>query len=495
MTGVPLLRHRRPPSAQQQRSPRASLSLTHKVIVIAAVLALAGCGHQPRPLPAPPPITIPPTWALEPPWRDAQPRDAVPKGPWWQRLGDAQLATLVQQALQGSSTLAVADARLAQARALASAASAGLFPSLSLGTRISRQRSSANRPLASYNATNVSTVQNDYVAAFSVNYELDWAGRLQQGVDAAQASAQQAAADLENARLLLTAELTSSYVALRALDTELDVLQRAIALQRRALAFVATRHQLGAANGLELAQQQALLDNTLTQVEPLRRQRAQFEHAIATLTGTPAPLFSLATAPGLPQLPEVPLGLPSELLERRPDVASAERAMAVANAQIGVAKAAFYPSITLSPSIGVDSRNLASLLQMPSLVWSLGTSVATVLLDGGRLQANADAARAGHQLAAANYRRVVLTAMQEVQDGISGLAALTRATQQADAARASARRVLALANGRYEGGIGTNLEVIVAQQALLATERQATQLQGQSLLTGVFLIKALGGDW
>jgi NodT family efflux transporter outer membrane factor (OMF) lipoprotein len=194
-------------------------------------------------------------------------------------------------------------------------------------------------------------------------------------------------------------------------------------------------------------------------------------------------------------VPAVPLGVPSDLLERRPDVAAAERAMAVANAQIGVARAAFYPSITLAPSYGVESRSLASLFDAPSLVWSFGVSATQVLFDSGRLKANVDLARAGHDVASSNYRRVVLVAMQEVEDGISGLAALTRASAQAATAVASARRVLELATARYEGGASTYLDVITAQQSLLNSERQAAQLQGQSQLVSVFLIKALGGDW
>jgi NodT family efflux transporter outer membrane factor (OMF) lipoprotein len=303
------------------------------------------------------------------------------------------------------------------------------------------------------------------------------------------------AADLENTRLLLAADVASNYLNLRAIDTELDVLGRAVALQRKALALVAARRELGATSGLELAQQQALLDNTLTQLEALRRQRGPFEHALATLVGTPAPLFALAPELRPLTMPEVPLGLPSDLLERRPDVASAERAMAVANAQIGLANAAFYPSITLSSNVGQQSRALSRLLDAPSLIWSVGANAAQVLFDGGRLRANQAAAQAGHQVAAANYRRVVLAAMQEVQDGISGLAALQRAGSQAHVAVASAQKVLALATGRYEGGVANYLEVITAQQALLAAERQAAQLQSQAGVVSVFLIKALGGDW
>jgi len=258
---------------------------------------------------------------------------------------------------------------------------------------------------------------------------------------------------------------------------------------------VTARHDLGAATGLEVAQQQALLDSTLTQVDVLRKQRSQFEHAIATLAGTPAPLFSLAPELKEARLPQIPLGVPSDVLERRPDVASAERAMAAANAQIGIASAAFYPSITIGQTLGFESRTLSNLFDAPSLLWSFGASVTQPIFNGGRLAANVDVARANYDATVANYRRVVLTAMQEVEDGITGLAALERADAQARISVETARRVLDLATARYEGGATTYLDVITAQQSLLAAERLAAQLGGQRLLTSVFLIKALGGDW
>jgi len=273
------------------------------------------------------------------------------------------------------------------------------------------------------------------------------------------------------------------------------VLARAIDLQGRALEFATARHELGAASGLDVAQQQALLDTTLTQVDVLRKQRTQFEHAIATLTGAPAPAFSVAPAILTITPPAIPIGVPSDLLERHPDVASAERAMAVANAQVGIANAGFYPSITLNPLYGAESTSLSTLFSVPSIVWSLGTALSQSLFDGGRLRANLDFAQAGHDVTVANYRRVVLTAMQEAEDGIIGLAALDRASIQAKVAIESTKRVLDLATSRYEGGVATYLDVIVAQQALLNNERLAAQLQGQQLLTSVFLVKALGGDW
>jgi multidrug efflux system outer membrane protein len=465
-----------------------------KASLLAAASCLMGaCATAPdyaRPTPA-----IPVTWQLEAPWRAGTPGDTLAKGPWWERFGDQQLNALERQAMQNNQTLAAASARLAQARATVAASSAAMFPQLNLGLRAARQRISANRPLTNYNSANFSTIQNDVSAQLSVSYEVDLAGRVQDLVDGSKASAQQSAADLENTRLVLTTDLATNYFSLRALDTELNVLTQSIALQRRSLGLATDRHDLGAASGLEMAQQQALLDTTLTQVDVLKRQRAVFEHAIATLTGTPAPQFSLAAdqTPMIP--PAIPLGIPSDVLERRPDVASAERAMAAANAQIGVATAAFYPSVILNPNVGVDSRFYRTLFDTPSLLWSFGASVTQAIFDGGRTRANVDFASAGYDVTVANYRRVVLTAMQEVEDGISGVASIDRAYAQALRAIDSNKRVLAIATDRYEGGVATYLDVITAQQSQLNSERQAAQLLGQRLLTSVFLIKALGGDW
>jgi NodT family efflux transporter outer membrane factor (OMF) lipoprotein len=438
---------------------------------------------------------MPAAWTGEAPWGVAQPSDALAKGPWWKRFDDPVLDALQQQALANSPTLAIAAARLDQARASLSAISASLFPQVGLAERAARQKTSANRPLSSYASPNFSTVQTDLTVVMGVSYEVDLAGRVQRSVEAGQASAEQAAADFENVRLLLTADLAVAYFSLREIDAELDVLARSIVLQRRTLELVVDRHDLGAATGLDVAQQQALLDTTLVQVELLKRQRSQFEHALATLTGTPAPQFALASDGRQAEPPQVPTGVPSDVLQRRPDIAAAERAMAAANAQIGVASAAYYPNIVLGGTAGVDTRALATLFDAPSLLWSIGVSAAQVLFDGGRIKANVDFARAGYVATSANYRRVVLVAMQEVEDGITGGVTLERAVDQARVAQASSRRVLEMSIARYEGGASAYLDVIVAQQAVLNSERQTTQLQGQRMLTAVFLIKALGGDW
>jgi multidrug efflux system outer membrane protein len=442
-----------------------------------------------------PAIDMPAAWKIEAPWRVATPSDGEAKGPWWKRFGDTRLDQLQEQALAGSPTLAIASARLSQARATLDAVSGAQYPQVGLGVRESKARISALRPLTNYNSPNFSTTQSDHVVTLNAAYELDLAGRVRRSVEGARASAEQSAIDFENVRLLITADVATAYFNLRAVDIELDVLQRAIELQKRSLAYATNRHDLGATSGLDVAQQQTLIDVTLVQVDVLRRQRNQFLHALATLIGTPAPLFTLAPDPKVMTPPVIPAGVPSDVLERRPDVASAERAMAAANAQIGVATAAYYPSIVLGASYGSESRYLDSLFSAPSLIWSVGAALAQPLFDGGRIRAGVDFASAAYEATVANYRRVVLTAMQEVEDGITGLAALERAHTQAQVAITSATRVLELANARYEGGVASALDVIIAQQSLLNSERLAAQLAGQRLLTSVFLVKALGGDW
>ena len=462
-------------------------------MLAAALAALAGCNLAPdyrRPL-----ADAPAQWKSEAPWRVSEPSDQSLKGPWWQIFGESRLNELELAALQQSATLESAHAHLEQARATARVARATLLPQVGLMSGAERARTSANRPLASYSVPNSSTVQNDFSAGLTVNYELDLFGANRNAAQSAAALAEQAAADLENARLVLTAEVATDYFQLRELDSEIDVVTQSIEGQRRALEFVSARHDLGDASGLDLAQQQALLDATRTQVDLLRVRRDQFEHALAVLVGRPAPDFTLAAEVAPFKVPAIPAALPSDVLERRPDVASAERAMAAANAQIGVARAAFFPSVPLAANYGRESNMISNLTSASSLLWSFGVSATENLFNGGRDLATLDYAKAGYTLVTANYRQTVLVAMQEVEDGLSGLASLDRAAHEADASVVSAQRVLELADVRYRGGVATYLDVVTAQETLLADQRQAAQIEGQQLVTAVFLVKALGGGW
>ena len=467
-------------------------------VSVGATALLAGCAVGPdyhRPA-----AEVPPAWQPVEPWHEAAPDDTALKGNWWELFQDPDLNPLVEQALISNQNLRVAAARLEQSQDQLTIARSALFPSVALSSSASRSKTSANRPLAAYSSPNQSTVQNDFLIGPSVNYELDLFGRVRREVEGAKATAEQARADFENTRLMLMAALVTDYFALRELDAEIDVVRRSLDLERDALTFVSSRHDLGFATGLDLAQQQALLDASATQLELLENQRAQVEHGIATLIGTPAPSFNLAPAATAPPLPALPIGLPSDLLQRRPDVASAERAMAAANARIGVAKAAYFPTIDLlpglgAPSAGWESNALANLFTAPSRLWSIGLSASQTLFDAGKTRANVHFADADYTAAVAGYRQTVLTAMEEVENGITGLSSLERAEIQATASVRSAQRAYDIATDRYKGGVDTYLDVITAQQTLLTNQRQAVQIQGQQFATAVYLVKALGGGW
>ena len=463
-----------------------------------AVAMAAGCAigpdyHKPD-------APMAPAWQPASAWHEAAPNDAQLKGDWWRLFQDDALNPLVERAFTGNQDLRVAASRLEQARAQVSVARADLYPWVGLAAAAARAKVSANRPLAQYSQSNQSTVQNNFELGPTVNYEADLFGRVRRGVESARASAQQAEADFENIRLILTAQLVSDYFALRELDAEIAVLRHSLDLQRDALGFVASRHDLGFATGLDLAQQQALVDSSATQRELLDNQRAQFAHAIATLVGVAAPVFDLPAAVTAASLPAIPVGLPSDLLQRRPDVASAERSMAAANARIGVARAAYYPSIVLGggfglPNAGWQSKALSTLFDAPSRLWSIGLSATQILFDAGKTRANVRIATADYSAAVATYRQTVLTAMEEVENGITGLAALDRAAIQADAGVKSAQQAFDIAATRYQGGVDTYLEMITAQRALLGNQRQAVQVHGLQFATAVYLVKALGGGW
>ena len=468
------------------------------IIGLGIVALLAGCAvgpdyHRPS-------ADVPPAWQPVAPWHEAAPSDTLLKGNWWELFQDPELNPLVQRALTNNQNLRVAAARLDQARDQLTIARSDLFPSINLSSTAQRSRDSANRPLSEYSVPNQSTVQNDFRIGPAVNYEFDLFGRVRREVEGARASAEQAESDFQNTRLMLIALLVTDYFSLREADAEIDVLRRSLDLERNALTFVQSRHELGFATGLDLAQQEALLYASATQLELLQNQRAQFEHAIATMIGTPAPSFALAPAASTPPMPLLPVGLPSDLLQRRPDVASSERAMAAANARIGVARAAYYPTIDLAPGLGVpnagwESNALATLFEAPSRLWAIGLSASQTLFDAGKTRANVRFAEADYTAAVATYRQTVLTAMEEVENGITGLTSLDRAAAQADASVRSAQRAFDIASDRYKGGVDTYLDVITAQQTLLTNQRQAVQIQGQQFATAVYLVKALGGGW
>jgi outer membrane protein, multidrug efflux system len=442
-----------------------------------------------------PSVTTPQNWQTPAPWQEALPLDSLPKGMWWAFFGDAELNQYEQRAMASNQTLQAAVARLSEARASARVTAAGLYPELDAGARAIRERVSGNRPVNGAPVQPVPVTQNEFSIPFTLNYEVDLFGRVRHSVEAANAQLQASAADLENVRLLVSSELAADYFQLRELDSEIAVVQKAITYQQQALTLVNNRHSGGAASGLEVAQQQVVLDSSITQLSLLQQQRAQFQHALAMLQGL-APAEFIAPVRGLEtQPPALPLIVPSELLQRRPDVAIAERQTAAANARIGVARAALYPSISLGGSGGLDSVAIRSLLNAPSFFWSLGLSALEPVIAGGRNRAQLDFARGGYQEAVANYREIALTAFQQVEDALSGLTTLAAAYESQQRAVADAERALQLANARYTGGLVTYLDVITAQEQALSNEREETQLLGQRMTTSILLVKALGGGW
>ena len=474
-----------------------------KQFPVASVLALTllglGCTVGPRYSRPGAPAPAPDAWKTQPPWEQAAPKDSIPKGSWWTVYHDQTLDGYERQLLQANQSLVAARDRLNQSRALARVATSGFFPQASADPSYVRERGSGNRPLNGLSGTAATGIrpytQSVYTIPFTVNYEADLFGRVRRNVEAANASLQSSAADLGNVQLVLTAELAADYFTLRELDAEYKVVEESVDYQQKALDLVKRRHDGGIASGLEVAQQQTVLDSTISQAALVQQSRAQFEHAISVLVGQPAPTFNIAAAPLSATPPPVPLGLPSDILERRPDIATFEREMAYENAQVGIARTAFYPHITLSGAGGLQSTAISSLFNAPSLFWSLGGDAFQPLLQGGRNRANLAAARAAYDEAVATYRQAVLTAFQQVEDGISNLSTLSQALATQAAAVEDAKRALDIANNRYVGGVTNYLDVITAETTLLSSERLQTQLLGQQMVSSVYLVKALGGGW
>jgi outer membrane protein, multidrug efflux system len=460
------------------------------VVLLWSVAAFAGGPKYKKP-----DVATPQNWQSPVPWRPAKPLDSLPKNDWWKLFGDSELDQYEDRALANNQSLKAATARLAEARAFARVTSSGLYPELDAGVSGQRQRLSANRPTNGASIIPAAVTQNTFSIPFTLNYEVDLFGRVRRSLEAANASLQASAADLENVRLLVSSELAADYFQLRELDAEMAVVQRAIDFQKEGLHLVEERHQGGAVSGLDVAQQQTVLDSSYTQLALLQQQRAQFEHAVAVLQGLPAPEFKAPVRPLDMQPPAIPVALPSELLQRRPDIATAEREVAAANAQIGVARSAFYPSIFLGGVGGFQSGDIAKLLDGPSAIWSVGLSALEPLIAGGRNRARLESAKAAYDENVANYREAALVAFQQVEDALAGLNALATASDSQQRAVSDAGRSLTLANARYTGGLVTYLDVITAQEQVLSNERLATQIQGQRLVTSVLLVKALGGGW
>ena len=463
------------------------------VLTLTAAAILAGCTVGPNYHRAGAPEAA--HWDVAEPWRESAPKDALGKGEWWAVFNDDELNVLEKEALASNQTLKISMARLEQARAAAAVQLSTQFPQFGVAPSAERQRLAANRPPNSSIAPTSAVTQNSFSLPFTVSYEVDLFGRRRRSIEAAQASYQASAADLENVRLLTTAELAGDYFSLRQLDKQIGLLARTVETLNKGLDLVNSRYKGGVASGLDVAQEETLLNTTRTQLTLLQQQRKQFEDAIAVLEGKAAPDFHLPVRELNAEPPSLNAGLPSDLLERRPDIAEAERQMATANAQIGVAKAAYYPSLNLFASGGWQAADIAKLANVQSTFWAVGANVAESIFTGGARRAQVQFAQANYDATVAGYRQTVLLALQEVQDSLTGLTVLDEAYQSQQLAVNASRRTLDIATSRYTGGLVSYLDVVSAQQNLLTNEQQLAILQGQKLVTSVLLVKALGGGW
>lgn len=454
-------------------------------------LALAGCAVGPdykRPAAAPVPEAY---TGPSGEWKIAAPGAHLPKGDWWEMFGDPELDRLETEAAAANQDLAAAAARLEQARAVADVARSGLYPNLGAAFLPVRQRDSKNRPTGG----KPGQTYNSFTLPFDLSYELDLWGRVRRSVESATAQTEASADDVEAAKLAIQAEVAADYLTIRALDADKALLLSSIEVYEKSLALVRNRRADGMVSDLDVAQAETVLKTARAQLPDTALQRARFEHALAVLTGKNASLFHVEERPLEIGLLTIPPGLPSELLERRPDIAAAERRMASANATIGVAKAAFFPTVKFSGLAGLQSGDAGLLFDWPSRFWSVGPSVTLPLFEGGRLTANLRQAKAVYEETVAKYRQTVLAAFADVENNLAAEHLLASQYEEQTAALKAARRQLEIADNRYSEGLVTYLEVATAQNLTLTNERATARLQGQQLVAVVALVKALGGGW
>ncbi|HKB82764.1 MAG TPA: efflux transporter outer membrane subunit [Burkholderiales bacterium] len=473
-----------------QDTSRALASLSpRRLAVPALLLMLAGCVVGPdykRPETGTPKA-----------WKESNQSNATAAAlpaTWWEVFGDTKLNELEDQAKVQSPNLRAAAARVMQARAIARVSEADFYPDVTLDPGVSRDRYSENRPVQP-NVPVVGYTANHFRLPLDASYEIDVWGRVRRAVESADARLEASADDYFTVLLTLQADIAQNYFALRSLDAERDVLRRAIEIRRQALELISVRYEGGIGSELDVTRAKTEVASAESESISVSRRRAEIEHAIAVLIGRPPAEFGLAENPLNLAPPAIPAGLPSELLVRRPDVAQAERLLAARNAEIGVAKAAYFPSIRLTGALGFDSAELGDLLKSGSRAGFLGAGVSLPIFDGGRIKGNVDLAKAVYEENLAQYRGRVLGAFGEVEDALSGLRILA---EQADAqarALASAQQTAEISTTRYEAGLVIFLEVVDAERTRLATQQLATQIDGQRLVASVGLIKALGGGW
>ena len=472
------------------------------------VASLAGCAvgpdyHRPAALPAQP---LPETFTTDGPvstnslvWKIAEPSDRKACGDWWRPFADAELDRLELLAVTNNQTLAAAADQFEQSRQLAAEARANFFPQISAGGspngELIRQRTSFNAPSLGH-AANESSTYNTFTAPIYLGWEVDLWGRVRRQSEAARARYVAAADDLESARLAITAEVADDYFTLRALDNQHTLVVNTIDTYRRSLALTQNRRRGGIVSDLDVAQAATQLHDAEVQLPVIELNRAQLLHALAALCGRSPVDFAVATNGGaLATVPEVPASLPGELLEHRPDIAAAERRMAAANADVGVAKTAFFPAVRFNGVAGYQSVDFNSWFNWPSRLWAVGPSIQLPLFTGGFNRAQLAAARAAYNETVAGYRQTVLNAFTEVEDALAAQRLLAEEWTAGNEAAIAARRALEIANNRYNAGLVTYLDVATAQTTALNNENTVVQLEGSRLVTAVNLVKALGGGW
>ncbi|MFM0500233.1 efflux transporter outer membrane subunit [Paraburkholderia caffeinilytica] len=457
--------------------------------LLAGIGTLAACSLAPDYHVPPTPVAA--QYRTLGPWVSAQPADRLSRTGWWKIYNDPQLDDLEQRLLANNTDLAAAYAHYQQAKAFVDQVSAGLYPKVTASAVPQRDRQSDNRPLRAGGPD----YYNSATLGGEIDYDLDLWGRVRDSVAAGKDEALATQADLASVQLSLQVQLADSFMRLRGLDQQTQLLTDTVAAYARALELTQTLHGGGIVSGLDVSRAKTQLSSAKSQLSQNLAQRALIEHAIAELTGASASEFSLPQKTAAIALPVIPVDLPSTLLQRRPDIAAAERRVAEANAKIGVARAAFFPSITLSLQGGVQSSMYAGLVSAPNIFWAIGPQLVQYVFDGGLRRAQLDSAKAATDEAGARYRGVVLSAFQQIEDNLSLLQDLSTALEQQRDAVDSAQHSLDLALNRYRQGAVGYLDVVQAQTAALDAQRGALDIQTRLLSANVELVKALGGGW
>jgi NodT family efflux transporter outer membrane factor (OMF) lipoprotein len=460
-------------------------------LLLAGALSLAGCELGPKY--KTPPVQTAPAYKEIGNWKTAQPNDQKLGGNWWEIFQDPKLNALEEQINVSNQNLKAGVAQYQESRAALRYVRADYYPTVTTSPSATRQRYSNNRPPQSSAFDGLTF--NDFVLPVNVSYEANVWGRVSRNVESYEEQAQASAADLAVINLSMHAEFAVDYFAARTLDTEEKLLHDTVSQYESALQLNEDLYAGGLASEVEVEQARTILQTTRAQLVDVGVARAQYEHAAAVLVGKAPADFALPPLPLTAPPPPIPVGIPSELLERRPDIAAAERRVASANAQVGLAKTAYYPLVNILGTGGFESGSITTLLQGPSAMWAVGAAVAQTIFDGGRRRALNDEAKATYDSSVASYRQTVLTGFQQVEDNLASLRILEREAGVQDTAVQAAQRSLALSTTRYEGGVTSYLEVITAQNAALTNEVTAVNILGRRMASAVLLIQAVGGGW